>query len=55
MSPSKEERAQAFHLLGIVSATVLAITAIVLAAICPPQDLTPERARTFAAFSQSDL
>lgn len=54
MSPSKE-REQAFHLMGIVLATVLAITAIVLAAACPPQDLMPERAWMFAAASHGDL
>lgn len=54
MSPSKNKE-QAFHLLGIAVATVLGITAIVLAATCPPKDLWPERARMFAALSQSDL
>jgi hypothetical protein len=54
MSPSKEKE-QAFHLMGIAVATVLAITAIVLAAACPAQDLTPERAWTFAASSHGAL
>ncbi|WP_181242775.1 hypothetical protein [Caulobacter vibrioides] len=55
MSPSKAEKEQAFHLMGIVVATVLAITAIVLAAACPPQDLTPQRAWIFAASSHGDV
>jgi hypothetical protein len=55
MSPSKAEKEQAFHLMGIVVATVLAITAVVLAAICPPQDLTPERARMLVHSAQGEI
>lgn len=47
MSPSKQKE-QAFHLLGIGVATVLAIVAIVLAGACPPQDVTPERTQVLA-------
>ncbi|WP_168193690.1 MULTISPECIES: hypothetical protein [unclassified Caulobacter] len=54
MSTAKEKE-QALHLTGIAVATVLAITAIVLAAACPPQDLTPARARMFAASSEGAL
>lgn len=54
MSPAKAKE-QALHLTGIAVATVLAITAIVLAAACPPQDLSPERAWIFAPSHQGAL
>jgi hypothetical protein len=52
MSPSQEKE-QALHLIGIATATILAIAAIVLAAACPPKDLTPVRAQLAAQSSQS--
>lgn len=54
MSPAKAKE-QALHLTGIGVATILAITAIVLAAACPPQDLSPQRAWIFAASHQGAL
>lgn len=54
MSPAKTKE-KALHLTGIAVATALAIAAIVLAAACPPQDLSPERAWIFAASDQGAL
>ncbi|AVG21520.1 hypothetical protein EIB18_04335 [Caulobacter vibrioides] len=52
---TSQEREQVLHLMGIATATILALTAVVLAAVCPPQDLTPERARMFAHSAQGGI